>query len=148
MKNKRYSDAQIMGILKQAESGVPVPKLYREHGMSSASFYKWRAKYGGMDASMISELKAMAEENRRLKRMYAERPLLMAVRSLCNRVNELIAYTEGQVPQGAPISLNTQRHPNQFGRLLTAYCVAMNKTTHTSPFHRHQCGSFYFQTKR
>jgi putative transposase len=72
MKNKRYSDAQIMGILKQAESGVPVSVLCREHGMSNASFYKWRAKFGGMDASMISELKAMAEENRRLKRMYAE----------------------------------------------------------------------------
>ena len=72
MKNKRYSDAQIMGILKQAESGVPVLELCREHGMSNASFYKWRAKFGGMDASMISEMKAMAEENRRLKRMYAE----------------------------------------------------------------------------
>ena len=72
MKNKRYSDAQIMGILKQVESGVPVSDLCREHGMSSASFYKWRARFGGMDASMISEMKAMAEENRRLKRMYAE----------------------------------------------------------------------------
>lgn len=72
MKSKRYSDAQIMGILKQAESGVPVSELCREHGMSNASFYKWRAKFGGMDASMISELKAMADENRRLKRMYAE----------------------------------------------------------------------------
>lgn len=72
MKIKRYSDAQIMGILKQAESGVPVSELCREHGMSNASFYKWRAKFGGMDASMISELKAMADENGRLKRMYAE----------------------------------------------------------------------------
>ncbi len=72
MKNGRFCDAQIMGILKQAEGGVPVSELCREHGMSSASFYKWRAKFGGMDASMISELKAMAEENRRLKRMYAE----------------------------------------------------------------------------
>ncbi|MDO7722731.1 MAG: IS3 family transposase, partial [Loktanella sp.] len=68
----RFSDAQIMGILRQAESGVPVSELCREHGMSSASFYKWRSKYGGMDASMVSELKAMADENRRLKRMYAE----------------------------------------------------------------------------
>ena len=54
------SDAQIMGILKQAESGVPVSELCREHGMSSASFYKWRAKFGGMDASMVSQMKAMA----------------------------------------------------------------------------------------
>jgi putative transposase len=72
MKNGRYSDVQIMAILKQAEGGVPVSELCREHGMSSASFYKWRAKFGGMDASLISEMKDMAEENRRLKRMYAE----------------------------------------------------------------------------
>jgi putative transposase len=58
--------------LRQAESGVPVSELCREHGMSSASFYKWRSKYGGMDASMVSQMRAMADENRRLKRMYAE----------------------------------------------------------------------------
>jgi len=51
----RYSESQIIGILKQAEGGVPVGELCREHGMSSASFYKWRSKYGGMDASMMSE---------------------------------------------------------------------------------------------
>ncbi len=72
MKKSRFSEAKIMGILQQAESGVPVTELCREHGMSNASFYKWRAKFGGMDASMMSEMKAMAEENRRLKRMYAE----------------------------------------------------------------------------
>jgi len=72
MKNGRFSDEQIMGILKQAEGGVPVSDLCREHGMSSASFYKWRAKFGGMDASMISELKDMADQNKRLKKMYAE----------------------------------------------------------------------------
>ena len=60
MKNKRYSDAQIMGILKQAEGGVSVAELCREHGVSNASFYKWRAKFGGMGASMISEMNAMA----------------------------------------------------------------------------------------
>ncbi|ALI56549.1 putative transposase [Celeribacter marinus] len=72
MKTARYSDTQIMGILKQAEGGVPVSELCREHGMSSASFYKWRAKFGGMDASLIVEMKDMAEQNRRLKKMYAE----------------------------------------------------------------------------
>ena len=75
MKQKRFSETQIMQILKQAESGVPVAELCREHGMSSASFYKWRSKYGGMDASMISEMKAMAQENQRLKKMYAEMSL-------------------------------------------------------------------------
>ena len=72
MKTARYSDAQIMGILKQAEGGTPVSELCREHGMSNASFYKWRAKLGGMDASLITEMKDMAEQNRRLKKMYAE----------------------------------------------------------------------------
>ena len=75
MKHSRFSDSQIMGILKQAEQGISVPQLCREHGMSSASFYKWRAKYGGMDASMISRLKELELENRRLKKMYAEERL-------------------------------------------------------------------------
>jgi putative transposase len=71
MKRARFSDAQLMGILKQADGGTPVSELCREHGMSSASFYKWRAKFGGMDASLITEMKDMAEQNRRLKKMYA-----------------------------------------------------------------------------
>ena len=72
MKTSRYSDSQILSILKQAENGIPVPELCREHGMSSATFYKWRAKYGGMDASLMARMKELEEENRRLKRMYAE----------------------------------------------------------------------------
>ena len=72
MKMTRDSEPQILAILRQAEGGVPVAELCREHGMSNASFYKWRSKYGGMDASMVSQMKAMEEENRRLKRMYAD----------------------------------------------------------------------------
>ena len=72
MKTKRYTEAQIIAILRQAEGGVPVAELCREHGMSTASFYKWRAKYGGMDASMIAQSKALEDENRRLKKMFAE----------------------------------------------------------------------------
>ena len=72
MKMTRYSEPQILAILRQAEGGVPVSELCREHGMSNASFYKWRSKYGGMDASMISQMKALEDENRRLKKMYAE----------------------------------------------------------------------------
>jgi len=75
MKKSRYPDSQIMAILKQAEAGSPVPELCREHGMSSATFYKWRSKYGGMDASMMSRLKELEDENRRLKKMYAEERL-------------------------------------------------------------------------
>jgi len=75
MKKSRFSDSQIIGILKQAESGVPVPQLCREHGMSSATFYKWRAKYGGMDVSMMKRVKELEAENRKLKQMYAEERL-------------------------------------------------------------------------
>ena len=56
MKRSKFSGTQIMAILKQAEAGSPVPELCREHGMSSATFSKWRSKYGGMDASMMSRL--------------------------------------------------------------------------------------------
>ncbi|GLR65341.1 hypothetical protein GCM10010909_00180 [Acidocella aquatica] len=72
MKQSRYSEPQILAILRQAEGGVSVSELCREHGMSDASFYKWRAKYGGMDASMVSQMKAIEDENRRLKKMFAE----------------------------------------------------------------------------
>jgi putative transposase len=75
MKRSKYSDSQIISILGQAEAGTPVPDLCREHGMSNASFYKWRSKFGGMDASMMSRLKELEEENRRLKKMYAEERL-------------------------------------------------------------------------
>ena len=75
MKKSRYSDSQILAIIKQAESGVPVSELCREHGKSAASFYKWRAKYGGMDASLMGRMKELEDENRRLKKMYAEERL-------------------------------------------------------------------------
>lgn len=75
MKISKFTDSQIMGILKQAEAGTPVPELCREHGMSSASFYKWRAKFGGMDASLMARLKELEAENARLKKMYAEERL-------------------------------------------------------------------------
>ncbi len=75
MKTSRFSDSQIIAILKQAEAGSPVPELCREHGISSATVYKWRAKFGGMDASLMARLRELEEENRRLKRMYAEERL-------------------------------------------------------------------------
>lgn len=72
MSRRKFSESEIFKILKAAENGRAVTDLCREHGMSNAAFYKWRAKYGGMDASMISQMKALEEENRRLKRMYAD----------------------------------------------------------------------------
>ena len=72
MRKSRFSEAQIMGILRKVEGGPAVADLCREHAISNATFYKWRSKYGGMDASMISEMKGIEDENRRLKKMYAE----------------------------------------------------------------------------
>jgi putative transposase len=72
MKRSRFSENQIINILKEAEAGVPVADLCRTHGFSKSSFYKWKAKYGGMEASDLRRLRELEEENRRLKQMYAE----------------------------------------------------------------------------
>ena len=75
MKKTRHSDSQILAILKQNEMGVSVPDLCREHGISNATFYNWRSKYDGMDASLMKRMKELEDENRRLKKMYAEERL-------------------------------------------------------------------------
>ncbi len=75
MKKSRYSESQIISILKQAENGVAVTELCRKHGISDASFYNWRSKYAGMDVSMMKRMKELEEENRCLKKMYAEERL-------------------------------------------------------------------------
>jgi putative transposase len=72
MKKPGYSERKVFQFLKEAESGVPVPELCRKHGMSNATFYNWRAKYGGMQVSDMKRLKELEEENRRLQKMYAE----------------------------------------------------------------------------
>jgi len=75
MKKSKFTDAQILSIIKQTEAGTSVADVCREHMISDATFYKWRAKYGGMDASMMSRLKELEAENTRLKKMYAEERL-------------------------------------------------------------------------
>ena len=75
MKKSRFTDSQIAEALKRVEAGLSVPELCRELGISSATFYKWRAKYGGMDTSMMARLKELEIENARLKKMYAEERL-------------------------------------------------------------------------
>jgi len=72
MKKSRFTEGQIMAILKQHEAGVPAPDLSREHNISTALIYQWRSKYGGMDRSMMRRLKELEAENSRLKNMYAE----------------------------------------------------------------------------
>lgn len=71
MKGTRYTEAQIVKILKEAEAGVSVTDLMRQYGFSKSSFYKWKAKYGGMEASDLQRMRELEEENRKLKQMYA-----------------------------------------------------------------------------
>ena len=80
MRKSRFTDSQIMAMLKQNEDGTAVNDICREHSVSSAQFYKWRSKYGGMDTSMVKRLKELEEENNRLKKMYAEEKLISAIR--------------------------------------------------------------------
>ena len=72
MKKSRFSEARIVSILKEYEAGKDVKQIVREHSISAATFYNWKKKYGGMDASQLKELKALQEENAKLKRMYAD----------------------------------------------------------------------------
>ena len=75
MRKSRFTDSQIMAVLKRAEGGESVPQLCREVGVSTATFYKWRAKFGGMDVSMMARMKELEDENRRLKKMYMDEKL-------------------------------------------------------------------------
>ncbi len=72
MKKKRFSPEQISKVLKEYDLGKGVPEIVRDHGVSKATFYKWRQRYGGMDASDLKRLKTLEEENLRLKKMYSE----------------------------------------------------------------------------
>lgn len=71
MKKSKFSESQIVNILKEAEAGIALEDLIRQYGFSKASFYKWKSKYGGMSVSELKRLKELEEENRRLKQMYA-----------------------------------------------------------------------------
>ena len=77
MKKSRFSEEQIIGYIKEAEAGMPVAELCRKHGFSDASFYKWRAKFGGMDASEARRLRELEGENAKLKKLLAEAHLDM-----------------------------------------------------------------------
>lgn len=71
MKKSKFSESQIVKIINEVDAGVPVPDLCRQHGISTSTFYKWRAKYGGLEASQLKRLRELEDENRRLKEMYA-----------------------------------------------------------------------------
>ena len=133
MRTSRYSDSQIMAILKQAEAGTPVPDLCREHGMSSASFYKWRAKFGGMDASLMSRLNELEDENRRLKKMYADVQLQADVlKEAITKNSEAVSQTRdgptcgGDQRLGYPAGLRCLCHQPGLLPLPTAVPTSLN----------------------
>ena len=72
MKRSRFTETQILGILKEGEAGVALVELCRQHGISKSTYYKWKSKYSGMEASDLRRLRELEEENRRLKKMFAE----------------------------------------------------------------------------
>jgi len=75
MKRKRFSEEQILSVLKQAEAGRSVPEICREQGVSDATFYNWRKKYSGLELSDLKKMKALEDENRRLKKLVADQAL-------------------------------------------------------------------------
>ena len=106
MKTSRFTDSQIIAILKQAEGGSPVPELCREHGISNATFYKWRSKFGGMDASLMARMKELEDENRRLKKMYAEERLKAEIvaEALTKNGSAISAAGDGAMDRGPAFS--------------------------------------------
>ena len=102
MKQSRFTDSQIIAILKQAEAGTPVPEVCREHGISSATFYKWRSKYAGMDASLMARMRELEAENARLKKMYAEERLKAEIiQDVVVKLHRTLLSENFQTPMGS-----------------------------------------------
>lgn len=102
MKKSRFTDSQIIEAIKRVEAGLAVPELCRELGISSATFYKWRSKFGGMDVSMMSRMKELEAENTRLRKMYVEEKLKAELRAeALEKSGEAISPTRDGPEHGA-----------------------------------------------
>ena len=121
MRKSKFTDTQIMDAVKRVEAGFGVPDICREMGISTATLYKWRAKYGGMDVSMISHMKELEEENRRLKKMYLGRSVKPSVSNFGNKFEVLDPFIsqnllEDSISIEVPKRLGSSWH-EWFGRL-------------------------------
>jgi len=86
MRQSRFTEEQIIGVLKQGEGGMKTAEICRQHGVSAATYYKWKAKYGGLEVSEARRLRQLEEENRRLKQMVAEQALdIQALRTVVSK---------------------------------------------------------------
>ena len=102
MKKSRFTDSQIIDALKRVEAGLAVPELCRELGISTATFYKWRSKYGGMDVSLMARMKELEAENARLRKMYVEERLKAEiVQEALEKSGEAISSTRDGPTSGA-----------------------------------------------
>ncbi len=111
MRKSKFIDSQFMDAVKRVEAGFGVPDICREMGISTANFYKWRAKYGGMDVSILSRMKELEEENRRLKKMYLEEKLKAEIVSEALEKSGEAIPTQGDGRQ----SSQSARHLYSFG---------------------------------
>ena len=84
MRKSRFSEAQIVGVIKESEAGANTAELCRRHGISTTTFYKWKSKFGGMEVSDVARMKALEDENRRLKRIVADQALNIDVLKMAN----------------------------------------------------------------
>jgi putative transposase len=86
MAKKRYTEEQIIGVLKEAQAGVSIPELSRKHGVSDVTIYKWKAKYAGLEVSDLRRMKSLEDENRRLKQMVADQALdIQALKAISSK---------------------------------------------------------------
>jgi putative transposase len=110
MKGKRFSEREIIQILKEAEVGTLVPSLCRQRGFSRSTFYKWNAKYGGMEASDLKRLHELEAENRHLKQMYAELSLEHHLLSFWARPKKIEANKKARLPSQRTLAFSQIFH--------------------------------------
>ena len=110
MKQNRFTESQIVSILKQQEAGSKVMDICREHGISDATFYNWKAKYGGMDASQLKKLKEMESELSQLKRMYAD--LALENRAMKDLIEKKLSRRRSGLYERRAVSRHALSHPS------------------------------------